>query len=93
MRFEFIAKHRGIWPVSWMVRREIWFHKVLWSYIPCHWNGFAVMAAVIFPTVLAILAGQAALDAVGYASADWLPFPVFFIPALLFLLGVAKRHS
>jgi hypothetical protein len=75
------------------VRREIWFHKILWSYMPCHWKGLAVMAAVIFPTVVAIIAGQAALDAVGYASADWLPFPVFFIPALLFLLSVAKRHS
>jgi hypothetical protein len=89
----FSRYHHGSRHPEVQVRREIWFHKVLWSYIPCHWKGFAVMAAVIFPTVLAILAGQAALDAVGYASADWLPFPVFFIPALLFLLGVAKRHS
>jgi hypothetical protein len=75
------------------VRPEIWFEKVAWSYIPCHWKGLAVMAGVIIPTVAANLLGQMALVRLGYADAELLPFVVFFIPALLFLLGVAKRHS
>jgi len=75
------------------VQREVWFDKVAWSYMPCHWKGVAVMAAVMLPAVVAIILGQMALDELGYGSVDWLPFPVFFIPALLYLLGVAKRHS
>ena len=75
------------------VQRERWFQKVGCSYTPCHWKGFAIMAAVIVPTVAAILLGQKALDGLGYRSADELPFPIFFIPALVFLLGVTKRHS
>lgn len=75
------------------VQREKWFEKVAWSYTPCHWKGFAVMAAIIFPTVSAIILVQMLLDRLGYGHAEWLAFVIFFIPALLFLFGVAKRHS
>lgn len=75
------------------MQREVWFQRVAWSYVPCHWKGFAVMAAVILPTLTAIFVGQMVLDVLGYRSADWLPLPVFLIPALLLLLGIAKRHS
>jgi hypothetical protein len=75
------------------LKREIWFEKVAWSYMPCHWKGFGVMAAVILPTVLAIFLGQTVLNGLGYRSANWLPFPNFFIPALFFLLRIAKHHS
>jgi uncharacterized membrane protein YcfT len=75
------------------VQREVWFIRMGWSYVPCHWKGIAVMAVVILPAVAAIDLGQAALDDLGYPKADWLPFPVFFVPASLFLLRVAKRHS
>ncbi|AXB80022.1 hypothetical protein [Novosphingobium sp. P6W] len=75
------------------MEHEIWFEKVGLSYIPCHWKGFAVMGAVLVPSLGAMFLGQLALDRLGYASADWLAFPTFFIPALFFLLGVAKRHS
>lgn len=75
------------------MEREVWFEKILWSYMPCHWKGVAVMAAFIIPTVVAILAGQWMLDVIGYRSADWLPFPLFFFPAFFSLLVVAKRHS
>ena len=75
------------------LRGEVWFEKVAWSYMPCHWKGVAVMAGVILPTVAAIILGQAALDRLDYGSADWLPFPIFFILAFLLLLGIAKRHS
>jgi hypothetical protein len=47
------------------VRREIWFDKVLWSYIPCHWKGWAVSVAFVLPTVLGSLLGQSILDHLG----------------------------
>lgn len=75
------------------MQREVWFEKVGWSYMPCHWKGFGVLAAVIFPAVAAILLCQAVLIGLGYRTADWLPFPVFLILALFVLLGIAKRHS
>jgi hypothetical protein len=75
------------------LEREIWFEKMGLSYIPCHWKGFAVIGAVILLTLGAMLLGQLALDRLGCGSVDWLAFPAFFIPALIFLLGVAKRHS
>lgn len=75
------------------MQAEIWFQKVAWGYMPCHWKGVAVMAAVIFPTVVAIILGQMALDHFGYGNAEWLPFAIFLIPALLFLFDIAKRHS
>lgn len=75
------------------LEREIWFEKMGLNYVPCHWKGFAVMGAVILPTLGAMFLGQLALDRLGYGSVDWLAFPAFFIPALIFLLGVARRHS
>jgi len=48
--------------------------------MPRHWKGFGVSAAVILPTVAAILVVQAALDGFGYRTPDRLPFPIFFTP-------------
>lgn len=75
------------------MQREVWFSNVAWSYMPCHWKGFAVMAVTIFPTVAAIVLTQRLLSSLGYGRAEWLAFVIFFVPAWLFLLGVAKRHS
>jgi len=75
------------------MEREIWFEKALWSYVPCHWKGFAVIAAFTFPTVIGVLLGQWALDLTGHSNVNWLPFPLFFVPALFSLLAIAKCHS
>ncbi len=75
------------------VQREVWFEKVAWNYMPCHWKGFAVMAAIILPTVAAIILAQLLLNRLGYADAEWLPIVIFFPPAQLSLLVIAKRHS
>ena len=75
------------------MQREVWFEKVGWSYMPCHWKGVAVMAVIIFPAIAAIMLGQMALESIGYGRADWLPFAAVFIPALFFLFRIAKRHS
>ncbi|WP_454797822.1 hypothetical protein [Novosphingobium lindaniclasticum] len=76
-----------------ILEREIWFKRMGLSYVPCHWKGFAVMGSVILPALAAMFLGQLVLDRLGYGSVDWLAFPAFFIPALIFLLGVAKRHN
>ena len=73
--------------------REIWFEKVLWSYMPCHWKGWATMAVIILPTVALILTAQSVLNRLGYNRAADLSFFVFFIPAWVSLLAVTKRHS
>jgi hypothetical protein len=75
------------------MQREKWFEKVAWSYVPCHWKGFAIMFAVILPTLAAIFTGEAVLGHFRYGAADWLPFLVFFPPAWLVMVGIAKRHS
>ena len=75
------------------MQREVWFQKIAWSYVPCHWKGFAAIAAVIFPTLAAIILGQLILAGLGYGDADGLVIAVFLIPALVIMLGIAKRHS
>ncbi|WP_277970257.1 hypothetical protein [Sphingomonas echinoides] len=76
-----------------IVEREVYFEKVAWSYMPCHWKGFAVMGAIILPTIGAIILAQTLLNNFGYGNAEWLPFVMFLTPALLRLLGVSKGDS
>lgn len=73
--------------------REIWFKRVMWSYVPCHWKGFGVIAAVATPTVAGFFAGEMALDALGREDLVRVVFPTVFLPALIAGLVVAKRHS
>lgn len=68
--------------------REIWFDKVLWSYMPCHWKGIAAMFAVIAPMLAAILLAQHFAG----DDADWLQVPIF-LAGLLTMLVICKRHS
>ena len=74
------------------MKREIWFEKWLWSYMPCHWKGWAVMAAVIAPTLLVFFLSQYAANTLGYAIADWLALPII-LAGWLAMLMIAKRHS
>jgi len=55
------------------MNRNVWFQKVLWSYMPCHWKGWAILFAIALPTVIAIIVTQKALVALGHSEADWLP--------------------
>jgi hypothetical protein len=68
--------------------REIWFDKVLWSYMPCHWKGVAALLAVTAPTLTAIFLAR---HVVG-DGADWLQIPIF-LAGLLTMLVICKRHS
>ena len=73
--------------------REIWFEKILWSYIPCHRKGWAVLFAFALFTFCGIGFGEWAIDALGRPDADWLPWLIFFVPSWLAVMAIAKRHS
>ena len=98
--FRMATSGRG-WPLTaqpvcphhTVMKREIWFEKVLWSYMPCHWKGWAILFAIALLTVIAIMLTQKALAAFGHSDADWLPWVIFFLPALVSLMAIAKRHS
>ena len=75
------------------MQREVWFEKIGWSYMPCHWKGWAILLAFIIPAALVILFAQSMLDAAGYGNADPIAFAVIFLPVWLSLLHITKRHS
>ena len=74
------------------MEREIWFEKILWSYMPCHWKGWAAMMAIMAPTALAILLAEHVAKAHGYKHDDWLVIPIF-LAGWFSLLSITKRHS
>jgi hypothetical protein len=74
------------------MEREIWFEKILWSYMPCHWKGWAAMMAVGAPTLAAIFLAHHAAYALGYKHDDWLILPIA-LAGWLSLMFIAKRHS
>jgi hypothetical protein len=69
--------------------QEIWFDRWLWSYMPCHWKGWALIAGVV-------TAGNAALWMLIWLlhakDDDPRPFLVL-IPTGLIGLVLAERHS
>lgn len=73
--------------------REIWFKKVLWSYMPFHWKGWAIMAVIVVPVFVLTMIAQSVLGGLGYDRAADLSFFILFIPAWVSLLVIAKRHS
>jgi hypothetical protein len=75
-----------------MEDREIWFERWLWSYMPCHWKGWALIAAfvVVVGGVIAVLNWVVA--ALGHPDWSW----VEFAPAALgwlWLLAITERHT
>jgi len=75
------------------MKGEIWFEKVWWSYMPCHWKGFAVLSAA----ALFVVGGSFMLDSVaayiGNPNSSELPFLILFISTYIWLLRLAKSHS
>jgi len=71
---------------------EVWFERWLWSYIPCHWKGWAIL----FTHVLLVLAaiGLLILTASQFErpwinDLDIIPFAI----GLVSLMRICKRHS
>lgn len=73
--------------------REIWFYRFFGSYTPCHWKGVALLVGFLALFFVGAFGGQAALDALGYQSVDWIPFPAFFLATFIPLMVIAHRHS
>jgi hypothetical protein len=70
--------------------REIWFDRWLWSYMPCHWKGWASVVAV----VAAGLVGAFSIDAMTNARNQPSPWSALFMfSAVVFGWWIAERHS
>jgi hypothetical protein len=71
---------------------EIWFERVFWSYMPCHWKGWGVLAlvsgSVIFLNLIVVpmLSPSHGFtdDVIGVASIGL---------AITILTTIAKSHS
>lgn len=75
------------------MQREIWFYRVLGSFVPCHWKGFAVLFGFVTLTLVGMFSGQFLLDALGYREADWLALPLIFLAGFVPMMIIAHRHS
>lgn len=71
---------------------EIWFERWLWSYVPCHWKGWAVLFLHLAPfgAVIGLVVFVANLLEREWIS-DLVVIP--FIVALFSLSRIAKRRS
>ncbi len=71
---------------------EPWFVKIGWSYVPCHWKGFAFITALValFLTSVGILHLLAEL-----LNTPWISdlSVASFAAVLLVGLRTAERHS
>ena len=67
---------------------EIWFERVLWSYVPCHWKGWLLLFVTAFPTATAIVV----LMNLDRPKFSYLAIAIFVL-ALVWLMRTAKRHS
>jgi len=75
------------------MKREIWFQKAGWSYIPWHWKGFAAMAVMGLPAAATGGAAIWMLNHWGYRDVALLPFFLMTGLAIIGLRAVAKRTS
>ncbi len=71
---------------------EIWFEKWLWSYMPCHWKGWAflfVLVALAFTTIGII---HAVCAYFGNKNADLFDFGALVV-IVIFGSRIPERHS
>ncbi|MEJ2459719.1 MAG: hypothetical protein P8Y58_16870 [Novosphingobium sp.] len=78
--------------MSMPVETEIWFERWLWSYMPCHWKGWAVVilhiaAALAMATLLNLAAGHLQQGWIAHLTI----IPV--VVALVSLERISERHS
>lgn len=74
------------------MKRDIWFERVLWGYMPCHWKGWAFLIgmASIFVPVLIVIDKYSAVA--GWGFLDYLFMPILGM-VVIFSWIVASRHS
>lgn len=74
------------------MEREIWFRKWLWSYVPVHWKGLAlILASVVSVLVCFVLLVLCAQIFQRPAIAFTIPVPFLYI--LITTLRIAQRHA
>lgn len=71
--------------------REIWFERWLWSWVPCHWKGWALIAGVAAAANACLWLLIWISGAMNKPNADW-PFLVI-VPFVVLSWWVAERHS
>ena len=74
------------------MQHEIWFRKWLWSYVPVHWKGLALMFGAIISVfvcfgVLVIAAQLLETPAIAFT------IPVPFLYILITTFRIARKHS
>jgi hypothetical protein len=71
---------------------ETWFERRLWSYVPCHWKGVAVLFAIAGACLLTL--GILWLLA-SVLKAPWVNYGSPAALLVLWALGlrIARRHS
>ena len=74
------------------LKREIWFKKLLWSYMPCSPMGLFVLAGLVFVGVGGVFLGQWLLRFAGVQGADDWPYLLLF-PTVVAGWIIAERHS
>ena len=66
--------------------REIWFSRLLWSYLPSHWKG------VVYPLLTMAVTLPLFMLTSSFPSLPFLPFvPLLF--AWGFVMWLCERHS
>jgi hypothetical protein len=73
--------------------REIWFSRVLWSYMPCTWQGLALLILFVGGGALAAMVAPAIVRAVAHADIGGPPAAVVLIPVIIGGWIVAERHA
>jgi hypothetical protein len=69
--------------------REVWFDRWFWSYMPCHWKGWVLIASVAMLVSAAVWALIVMLH-----PQDGDPRPFLVLPVGFVVLRVlAERHS
>jgi hypothetical protein len=71
--------------------REIWFDRILWSWMPCHWKGWAMLATIIIAGNTFLWTLICISSAMNMRDAGW-PFLIIF-PFVGLGWWVAERHS
>ena len=72
--------------------RDIWFERILWSYMPCHWKGWFALVVFSCVTLSLIFITEAILEAI--ALSKYTDFAdIWFIAGFIWMMRFSKRHS
>ena len=74
------------------MKREVWFKKVLGSYMPCHPMGWLVICGLVVVGLGAINLCQSLMKIASIGGADEWPFLLIF-PIVVAGWVIAERHS